>query len=109
MSESFIYVTCASPEEAESIGTLLVEKRLAACVNILPGMRSLYWWQGKVERGEEVVLIAKTRDELVESLTEAVNAVHGYEIPCVVCLPITGGNPDFLAWIRDETAGAGKE
>ena len=106
MPESFIYVTCASESEAEAIGGMLVEKRLAACVNILPGMRSLYWWQGKVERGEETVLVAKTRDDLVEALTEAVKAAHGYEVPCVVSLPITGGNPDFIAWIRDETAGA---
>jgi periplasmic divalent cation tolerance protein len=109
MSESFIYITCAGEAEAETIGTMLVENRLAACVNILPGMRSLYWWRGKVERGEETVLIAKTRDELVASLTEAVKAAHGYEVPCVVSLAITGGNPDFLAWIRTETAGAVKE
>ena len=109
MSESFIYITCSSEIEAETVGSMLVEKRLAACVNILPGMRSLYWWQGRVERGEEVVLIAKTRDDLVEPLAEAVKEVHGYEVPCVVSLPITGGNPDFLAWIREETAGAGEE
>lgn len=107
MAESFIYVTCASVEEAEIIGASIVEKRLAACVNILPGMRSLYWWQGKMERGEEAVLIAKTRDDLVDALTEAVKAAHGYEVPCVVSLPITGGNPDFLAWIRAETAESG--
>ncbi|HKI81806.1 MAG TPA: divalent-cation tolerance protein CutA [Pseudodesulfovibrio sp.] len=105
MSESFIYVTCSGETEAETIGGMLVAKRLAACVNILPGMRSLYWWQGKVERGEEVVLIAKTRNDLVAPLTEAVTAAHGYDVPCVVSLPITGGNPDFLAWIRAETSG----
>ncbi|OIQ51677.1 Divalent-cation tolerance protein CutA [Pseudodesulfovibrio hydrargyri] len=109
MSESFIYITCADEAEAEAVGGMLVEKRLAACVNILPGMRSLYWWRGKVERGEETVLIAKTRDDLVEALTEAVQAAHGYEVPCVVSLAITGGNPDFLTWIRDETTGAVKE
>lgn len=109
MSESFIYITCASPEEAETIGAMLVERRLAACANILPGMRSLYWWRGKVERGEETVLIAKTRDGLVEPLTEAVKAAHGYEVPCVVSLPITGGNPDFLEWIRTETAGGAEK
>jgi len=109
MSESFIYITCADEAEAETIGAMLVENRLAACVNILPGMRSLYWWRGKVERGEETVLIAKTRDDLVEALTGAVKAAHGYEVPCVVSMPITGGNPDFLAWIRAETVGSGRE
>ena len=105
MAESFIYITCASPVEAENIGTVLVERRLAACVNILGGMRSLYWWEGKVERGSEAVLIAKTRRELVDDLTEAVKAMHGYEVPCVVALDIEGGNPDFLSWIRRETGG----
>lgn len=61
MSESFIYITCADESEAETVGSMLVERRLVACVNILPGMKSIYWWQGKLERGKEVVLIAKTR------------------------------------------------
>jgi periplasmic divalent cation tolerance protein len=103
MPESFIYMTCATAKEAEDIGAVLVERRLAACVNIIGGMRSLYWWEGKLERGEETVLIAKTRSDLVPELTEAVKAVHGYEVPCVVALPIEGGNPDFLTWIRRET------
>ena len=107
MPESFIYATCADAEEAEAIGAMLVEKRLAACVNILPGMRSLYWWRGKVERAEEAVLVAKTRTELVEALTRAVKEAHGYEVPCVVSLPITGGNRDFLEWIGAETAKVG--
>lgn len=104
MSESFIYITCADEAEAESIGSMLVQRRLAACVNILPGMKSLYWWQGKLERGREAVLLAKTRTELVDALTEAVKEAHGYEVPCVVAMPISGGNQDFLAWIRNETA-----
>jgi len=108
MPESFVYMTCENMKEAEEIGAALVEQRLAACANILPGMRSVYWWQGKVERAEEAVLIAKTRDGLVEALTTAVKEMHGYEVPCVVALPITGGNPDFLAWIRDETGGGGR-
>ena len=103
MAESFVYMTCADRAEAESIGTVLVERRLAACVNILDGMQSLYWWEGKVERSEEAVLIAKTRRDKVEELTEAVKAMHGYEVPCVVALDIAGGNSDFMAWIREET------
>lgn len=103
MAESMVYVTCATAQEAEDIGTVLVERRLAACVNILGPMRSLYRWQGRVERGDEVVLIAKTRTGLVPELTDAVRAMHGYDVPCVAALPIEGGNPDFLAWIREET------
>ena len=105
MAESFVYITCESMDQAEEIGAALVERRLAACANILPGMRSVYWWQGRIERAEEAVLIAKTRDSLVEELTAAVKAMHAYEVPCVVAIPISGGNPDFLAWIRAETTG----
>jgi len=103
MAESFVYITCATERDAEQIGTLLVEQRLAACVNILPGMRSLYWWEGRVQKAEETVLVAKTKSVLVEKLTELVKSVHGYEVPCVVELPIKGGNQDFLRWIRSET------
>lgn len=108
MAESFVYMTCATAQEAEDIGTVLVERRLAACVNILGPVRSLYWWEGRVERGDEVALIAKTRTELVPELTEAVRAMHGYDVPCVAALSIEGGNPDFLAWIRRETRPGGR-
>lgn len=104
MTEIFVYVTCADMAQAETLGRSLVERRLCACVNLLPGMRSLYWWQGKVEEGSEVVLIAKAREALLERFTQAVKAGHSYEVPCVVALPILGGNPDFLQWIHDETA-----
>ena len=76
---------------------------LAACVNILPGMKSMYWWEGKVEQANEAVLIAKTRDTLLDELTRAIKAVHSHDVPCVVSMPIKGGNPDFLAWIEGET------
>ncbi|MUM78129.1 divalent cation tolerance protein CutA [Pseudodesulfovibrio sp. F-1] len=108
MTESFVYMTCATMREAEDIGRVLVERRLAACVNVLGAISSMYWWQGRVERGEEVSVIAKTRTELVPELTEAVRAMHGYDVPCVVALPIEGGNPDFLAWIREETRPGGR-
>ncbi|QGY41056.1 divalent cation tolerance protein CutA [Pseudodesulfovibrio cashew] len=103
MSEVFMYVTCESEDQAGIIGKALVEERLAACVNILGGMRSLYWWDGAVQQGDETVLIAKTRDDLTDAATDRIKALHPYEVPCVVCLPITGGNDDFLEWIRAET------
>ncbi|MDC0335371.1 divalent-cation tolerance protein CutA [Pseudodesulfovibrio sp.] len=103
MPESIVYMTCETKDEAESIGAVLVERRLAACVNILPGMQSMYWWEGKVEQAQEVVLIAKTMTSLVDELTQAVKAMHSYDVPCVVAMPLEGGNPDFLAWIREET------
>lgn len=104
MEVSFVYMTCETMAEAENLGSVLVERRLVACVNILGGMQSMYWWQGRLEKAEEVVLIAKTRTSLVDELTEAVKAMHSYEVPCVVALPIANGNPDFLQWIAAETS-----
>jgi periplasmic divalent cation tolerance protein len=104
MDAVWIYMTAGSLDEARDIGRTLVEERLAACVNILEGMRSLYRWEGGVEEDEEVVLIAKTRATLVDALTDRVKTVHSYDCPCVVALPITGGNPAFLDWIGLETA-----
>lgn len=109
MSATLVYMTAGSMEEARSVGASLVERRLAACVNILPGMLSQYRWEGSVQTDEEVVLIAKTRGELVDALTGHVREIHSYDCPCVVALPIEGGNPAFLQWIADETAGAAVE
>src|ERR1700757_1750846 len=98
MSEKlvFVYTTYPSLVDAENAGRLLVERRLAACVNIFPGMVSHYWWQGAVERGEEVVMIIKTRASLVEKLSEAVKQAHVYTTPAIVVFPIEGGDPDYL-------------
>jgi len=103
MDLRFCYITAGTREEAQRIGRALVEERLAACVNILPGMNSIYRWEGAVQDDEETVLIAKTRAALVPRLTERVRALHSYAVPCVVALAIEGGNPDFLRWIEDET------
>lgn len=103
MTASMIYVTCASEAEAGRIGRTLVEERLAACANIIPSMRSLYWWEGAVQQGNEVVLIAKTQAEQVAPLTARVKALHSYDVPCVVALPLVAGNPDYFAWIAAET------
>jgi len=103
MSVALAYITTANPEEAEKIGRLLVDKRLAACVNIVPGMRSLFWWQGALDHGEETILIAKTQQNLVEELTRVVIEAHSYDCPCVLALPVVGGNPEFIRWIREET------
>jgi len=103
MSYRFVYMTTGSREEARRIGRTLVEERLAACVNILDGMQSLYWWDGAVQDGQETVLIAKTRTVLLERLTERVRGLHSDRCPCVVALPIEGGNPAFLQWIGEET------
>lgn len=104
MGAQLIYVTAPDEAEAERLGRMAVEARLAACANILPGMRSLYWWQGRLEEAREAVLILKTTEALVPALTEALKKAHSYDCPCVVALPISAGNPDFLRWIEDETA-----
>ena len=106
MSHSLIYITAGSLDEAKALGRALVEARLAACANILPGITPIYWWDGKVEEGAEVALIAKTRTELVERAVELVRARHSYDCPCVVAIPIAAGNPAFLDWISAETQGA---
>jgi periplasmic divalent cation tolerance protein len=103
METRFVYITTADSHEAGRIGRMLVERRLAACVNILKEMESLYWWEGEVQESQEAVLIAKTTAPLVPDLTKAVMEAHSYQCPCVVSLPIESGNPAFLKWIGDET------
>ncbi|MBU0676808.1 MAG: divalent-cation tolerance protein CutA [Verrucomicrobia bacterium] len=104
MSTVLVYMTASSADEAGKIGSLLLEKRLAACVNIIPAISSMYWWEGKIQSDQEAVVIAKTQESLVEELVAAVKAAHSYDCPCIVNLPITGGNPAFLEWIRRETS-----
>ena len=105
MAACFVYVTCGDKDEAKSIARTIVTERLAACANLIPGMTSIYRWQGEIAEDDETVLILKTRDDLVAALTERVRTLHSYDCPCVVALPVTGGNPAFLDWIAAETAG----
>ncbi len=99
----FVYTTYPSIVEAEQAGRALVERRLCACVNILPGMVSLYWWQGKIDRGEEVVMIIKTRASLAEPVRAAVKQMHSYSTPAILVLPVENVDPDYHAWIVTET------
>ena len=103
MKAAFCYVTCPNREDALGIARALMTERLIACANILPGMMSVYRWEGTVHEAEEVVLILKTRATLTERVTERVRALHRYACPCVAVLPVMGGNPDYLAWIQAET------
>lgn len=97
-----VYITAGSEAEAEKIGDTLVRERLAACANRHP-IRSTFWWQGKVDREDEVALWVKTKSSLVDAVITRVKALHSYQVPCIVALPITAGNPDFLDWIGDST------
>lgn len=103
----FVYTTYPSIVEAEAAGRALIERRLAACVNILPGMVSLYWWEGKIDRGDEVVMIIKTRAGLAEAVRAAVRRMHAYTTPAILVLPIESVDPDYHAWIVKETEGGG--
>ena len=99
----WVYITAGSIEEAKNIGQKLVEQNLAACVNLLENMTSIYKWEDKLEESQEVVIITKTRKILMPKLIETVNSLHSYECPCILELPIQGGNPEFLSWIETET------
>jgi periplasmic divalent cation tolerance protein len=103
----FVYITYPSIVEAETAGKALVERRLAACVNILPGMVSFYWWEGKIDRGDEVVMIVKTRASLAEPVRAAVKDMHSYTTPAILVLPIESVDPAYHAWIVNETKGEG--
>jgi periplasmic divalent cation tolerance protein len=103
----FVYTTYPSLVEAEEAGRALVERRLCACVNILPGMVSYYWWDGALERGEEAVMIVKTRASLSEQVSAAVKEMHSYSTPAILVLPIESVEPTYLAWLLAETAGKG--
>ena len=100
----WVYMTAGSSEEAKSIGQILVRQNLAACVNLLENMTSIYKWEEKLEESQEIILIAKTRKTLMPQLIETVNSHHSYNCPCILELPIQGGNPDFLNWIGSQTA-----
>jgi|SRR5512136_1382944 periplasmic divalent cation tolerance protein len=99
-----VYTTWPSIVEAEQAGRTIVERRLAACVNILPGMISHYWWEGKIERAEEVVMIIKTRTSMAEPVRGAVKELHTYTTPAFMVLRVENVDRDYHAWIVQETS-----
>lgn len=103
MEFRWVYMTAKDQAEAETIGRELVQRRMAACVNVLPNMKSIYWWEGRIEESGEAVLIAKTRSTRVEALIATVRSLHSYSVPCVVTLPMLEGNPEYFAWLAKET------
>jgi periplasmic divalent cation tolerance protein len=94
-----VYCTCPDANQAERLGRTLVEEQLAACINILPGMRSVYRWEGVVETADEAVLIVKTAAEGVDVVITRVRQLHAYTEPCILVLPVVGGSPTYLAWL----------
>jgi periplasmic divalent cation tolerance protein len=100
-----VFSNCGSAEEAEKVARHLVDTRAAACVNIIPGVRSIYRWKGAVEDAAEWTLLIKTRRGLLERVQKELRKVHSYEVPEVVAVPIVEGLESYLAWIDDETDG----
>jgi len=96
-----IFITTANAEEAEQISGMLVEKRKAACVNIIPEIKSHFRWEGKLEAEEEALLIVKTRASLLPEIINLVKQAHSYSVPEIIALPIVGGNQDYLDWIDE--------
>jgi periplasmic divalent cation tolerance protein len=107
MSEHLVVLmTAGSQEEADHIASTLVEEMLAACVNVVPGVTSVFRWAGEVQREQEWLLIAKTRSEVLGSLTQRVVALHSYDVPEVIALPLVGGNEAYLHWLDGEVHGS---
>ncbi len=103
---SLVYVTASSRDEAMSLGRALVVERLAACANVIPGVRSIYEWQGELVESDEAVLLLKTPSHSVAVLIERVVALHSYDVPCVVALSLEQGYAPFLDWIVQQTRSA---
>ena len=94
-----VLVTAGSEKEAHKIAELLVNEKKAACVNILPGAGSFFWWEGKIESAQEILLLVKTKASLFPEIVELVKRTHSYEVPEIIALPIIGGSEDYLKWL----------
>lgn len=96
-----VTIMAADQKEAEKIGRSLVEKQLAACANIVPGVRSRYWWKGTIETADETLIIAKTTAALFDELAAEVKRLHSYQVPEIVAVPITHSSGEYLRWIEE--------
>ena len=104
MTYALVFCTCPVGPVAETLATTLVEEQLAACVNLVPGVTSIYRWQGKLETSHETVLIIKTRQEVYGKLEQRIKALHPYELPEIVLVKVEAGLPGYLAWIDNNLA-----
>ena len=96
-----IFITAKDFEEASKIADQLVAKKLVACANIVKGIKSVFWWEGKVDNAKEVLLIVKSKKILLSKIIKTVKSLHSYTVPEIIALPIVGGNADYLKWIND--------
>jgi periplasmic divalent cation tolerance protein len=104
-----VMVTCGDAGEAERIARAALEQRLAACANLLPGLRSWFWWEGRIDRAEEVLLLFKTRRDRLAALEAAIRAEHSYEVFAMVAVPVAGGSAEYLRWIDASVAACPEE
>ena len=95
-----VFITCAKRTEAEKIAGALVSSRLAACVSIIPGVESIFRWEGKIDNAKEALLVVKTRQGLFSKLVKKVKSMHSYEVPEIIALPVVCGEPSYLKWIN---------
>ncbi len=100
-----VYVTAGDAAEARRIGRAAVEERLAACANVIDGMSSIYWWEGRVQEASEAVLLLKTTEDRIAALIAKVKALHSYDCPCIEALPVVAGFQPYLDWVAQETHG----
>ena len=100
-AERVVLITCPDQSTARALAGALVSERLAACVNLVPGVESVFWWEGRVDRTQEVLLIVKTTSRRLAALTKAVKQRHPYQVPEILALPVVSGYPPYLAWMRD--------
>jgi periplasmic divalent cation tolerance protein len=105
-NEIVVFCACASAEEAEKIALHLLERRLAACINVVPGVRSYYRWQGVIESAAEFLMLIKSSAELFAELEASIRDRHSYEVPEVVALPVSAGSDKYLEWLRSCLGGA---
>lgn len=101
-----VFVTAGRKMEAEKIARRLVEKRLAACVNIIPGINSFFRWQGRIENCREYLLVIKTKRSLFQRLAKEVKSCHSYSVPEIIALPVIAGTKEYLAWINESVGNA---
>jgi periplasmic divalent cation tolerance protein len=100
---SVVLITAGSLEEARRLADILLKESLAACINILPGIESHYWWQGQLETASECLLLVKSRTSHVDAIIERVKQTHSYQVPEIIALPVTGGSEDYFKWLLSET------
>lgn len=98
-----VLITAKDPEEAQKIAKALIKRRQAACVNIIPGVSSHFWWKDKLDNADESLLIVKTMESLLPEVIKSIKKIHSYSIPEIIAIPIIGGSRDYLEWIDHET------